>query len=122
MEISLHSLQHNPEVHEVYFKDTIGRWYSEAANFLGKINIFKGDNDGNFRGSSKLTRAELASIINNLLERDSSSLEVTSELETEIENMFSDVSKDKWYYQDIIEATVKHKSDTHTEEELKEEK
>lgn len=51
------------------FKDINGLWAKEQIERVAKAGLLKGDDKGNFRPDDKLTRAEMAVVLDRLLER-----------------------------------------------------
>ena len=86
------------------FKDVKGHWAEKYLGYAVSKGWIKGYEDNSFRPDEEITRAEFVSIINNVLERH-----------TKIENMtldkkeYKDLDKNKWYYEDIEEASNSHK-------------
>jgi len=64
----------------------------------------KGYEDKTFRADSKITRAEVMNVVNKLLGRNPSESYVKS-LKL---NPYNDLEEEKWYYVDVIEATITH--------------
>ncbi len=86
-----------------------GYWaakYIEEASARGWI---KGYGDGSFRGGREITRAEVVTIVNRLLNRtmDQQYLSDNPQKLTR----FSDMTKDHWAYYDVLEASNSHKAD-----------
>jgi hypothetical protein len=76
-----------------------------AKGHIGAVKlsgIMIGDNFGNFRPESNLTRAETVTAINNMLSRN------TRTIPADLTNPFSDVHPIDWFYAEILEATVRH--------------
>ncbi len=82
------------------FKDTQGHWAANDIALVADAGIFSGDGKGTFRPDDKITRAEVVVVMNKILGREKGQLE--------LENPWKDVPKGAWYYEDILEATVKH--------------
>ena len=70
------------------------------------MSWLSGYEDNTFRADNNITRAEAIVILNRMLGRGN------CEYVEDLKNPWTDVDKDDWYYQDIIEATVTHKFDT----------
>ena len=52
---------------EDYFNDTKGHWAEQTINELQEFGIINGDGDGNFRPNDTATRAEVASMVRNVV-------------------------------------------------------
>ena len=65
----------------------------------------KGYPDGSFRPGNKLTRAEAVVTLNRMMGRPG---DTATEKQMDSRYTFSDVSKDVWYYQAIMEAATTH--------------
>lgn len=78
-----------------YFNDIDGgEWYASNIFELKKRGIIDGDDDGNFRPGSMITRAEFVKLIVELLKIK----------DNEVECNFTDVDKDAWYYPYVASA------------------
>ena len=64
----------------------------------------QGYEDGTFKPESEITRAEVMKVMNKILGRNPSDSYVKS-LDF---NPYIDLEKSKWYYTDVLEATVTH--------------
>jgi len=86
------------------FPDIGGHWAENYIKYAGQLGYIDGYEDGTFRPDDMMTRAEMARIVNNLLNR-----RVESE-EDMLEDMqrWSDNQPGAWYYYDIQEATNFH--------------
>ena len=88
------------------FKDTAGHWAAVEISRAAAAGWIAGDTSGNFRPDDPITRAEAASIINNMLGRAP-----VKEHLLEGMQVWSDNPEDAWYYADIQEATNGHEYD-----------
>lgn len=88
------------------FKDTAGHWAAVEIGRAAAAGWIAGDTSGNFRPDDPITRAEAASIINNMLGRAP-----VKEHLLEGMQVWSDNPEDAWYYADIQEATNGHEYD-----------
>lgn len=66
----------------------------------------EGYDDGTFRPDNNITRAEVVSIINRVLDRSLDIEYIAGNIENI--NIFSDVSQNHWAYRDIVEASNNH--------------
>ncbi len=66
----------------------------------------EGYDDGTFRPDNDITRAEVVSIINRVLDRSLDIEYIAGNIENI--NIFSDVSQNHWAYRDIVEASNNH--------------
>ena len=77
---------------ETVFSDVPdGKWYTQAVLFCAQKGYVSGYENGSFRPNNKLTRAEMAVIMNRMLNLDET-----------VRNTFSDVPADKWYTNAIL--------------------
>ncbi len=76
------------------FHDMPNNWSKEALEHAVNNKILQGYGNGKINPDGNLTRAEMATMISRLL-----NLEEKADLSS-----FKDVSKDKWYYEDISKA------------------
>lgn len=83
--------------------------YITGAAYYGWIN---GYTDGSFKPTAPITRAEAATVVNNMLNRegDKTFIDKAEDLK-----LFPDMAKDYWAFLDIVEATNAHDftRDTH---------
>lgn len=86
------------------YTDIAGNWAEEEIKTVTAAGWFQGSN-GLFRPDDKITRAEVVTAINRIIGRDKVGAEAFGNNDVE---KFSDLSKDAWYYVDMIEATVPH--------------
>ena len=68
------------------FPDTVDHWGKDAVSVWSDRGVVKGDDQGNFRPDDSVTRAETATILDNLIGYQKQSNKV-----------FSDVAKEDWY-------------------------
>jgi len=80
-------------VYGINFTDMPNNWSTEALERAVENGLLKG-NDGKIKGEDSLTRAEMATIINRAFNTEAKASLVK----------FSDVLKDKWYYEDMEKA------------------
>lgn len=85
------------------FSDTAGHWAADAIGRAAAAGWIAGYPDGTFRPNAPITRAEAATIINNMLGR-------TPDKEHLLDNMivWPDNPESAWYYEAIQEATNSH--------------
>lgn len=77
---------------ETVFSDVPdGKWYTQAVLFCAQKGYVSGYENGSFRPNNKLTRAEMAVIMNRMLSLDGT-----------VRNTFSDVPAGKWYTNAIL--------------------
>ncbi len=80
-----------------------------AASYIctdSDMEWIKGYDDGTFRPNNNITRAEVVTIINRVLNRCADEKYVADN-ESQL-NIFKDVSKKHWAYADIVESSNKH--------------
>lgn len=84
----------------INLKDIDNHWAKESIKKVISKTWIKGYEDNTFKPDNALTRAELSSVLNKVLERGN---------DYKIEENFSskDLLKDKWYYEDILKAVSK---------------
>ncbi len=68
------------------FPDTNGHWAQAAIGTWSDRGVLNGDDQGNFRPGDSITRAETATVLDNLISYEKQSVKV-----------FSDVKKEDWY-------------------------
>ena len=68
-----------------------GAWYARAVNTLASLGIINGVGDGRYEPERGITRAEFTAIAMRF-----------AHLEDGGENIFSDVSEDDWFYDDVV--------------------
>ena len=86
------------------FKDVVDHWAEDYINSIGSKGWIRGYEDGNFRPNGLIKRSELATIVNNILERNIRKTNILPGIKE-----FDDLNEDKWYYKEIVEATNSHK-------------
>mgnify|MGYP004453120535 CR=1 FL=1 len=78
-------------------------WASKEIAKAAKLGWIKGYTDGTFRPTNNITRAEVMTLVNRVLERG-----VDEEGLTEDAIQWADNKPDDWYYYDVQEATNSH--------------
>ena len=73
-----------------------GAWYAEAVNALASLGMINGVGDSRFEPERSITRAEFTAIAMRF-----------AELDTDGENIFSDVGDDDWFY-DVVVGSIKY--------------
>ncbi len=68
------------------FPDTTAHWAQNAISIWSDRGVVKGDDAGNFRPGDSITRAETATVLDNLISYEKQSVKV-----------FSDVSREDWF-------------------------
>jgi|GEM_PF-6033867 len=86
------------------FTDVDGHWAQNEINIAASINWIKGA-DGSFRPNDNITRAEVMTLINRVLNRQPESAE---DLIDGMNEYPDNMDKDAWYYIAIQEATNSH--------------
>ena len=86
------------------FTDINGHWAEAAIASAVEYGWAKGYPDGSFRPESPITRVEVMTLINRILERQVDEYGILSEL---IEQ-WTDLSAGHWGYYDILEACISH--------------
>lgn len=79
------------------FGDISNYWGKSEVNAVANKGWINGYNDGTFRATQNITRAELVSMMNKCLERRTGNTSGVS-------NPFADVQESKWYYKDVLRA------------------
>ena len=91
------------------FSDTEGHWAKGYIAALQAAGIAKGYEDGTYHPDDNITRAEAVTMINNALGRIFAEEYSADELMLlEMDNPFSDVSSDDWFFLQVMEASVGH--------------
>lgn len=86
------------------FADARGHKFEKAIDQAYGNKRIEGYEDGNFRPDNKITRAEIAKILNSLFDR-----KVNQEgLNDLYIDTFKDLNKGHWGYYDILEASLEH--------------
>ena len=88
------------------FSDTAGHWAAEAIGRAAAAGWITGYPDGAFRPNQSITRAEAATIINNMLGRAPDKDHLLAGMTT-----WPDNPEGAWYYEAIQEATNSHDYD-----------
>lgn len=84
-----------------------GQWYSDAVA-LGTANKWlSGYPDGTFRPNDLITRAEVMSVINRVMDRRVGAQTLR---DLKVPNPYTDVKTSDWFYPDVLEATVDHRN------------
>lgn len=76
-------------------------WATDAISKVTERGLMNGYGDGSFKPNQNLTRAEVATVINRLLERNIDDAQVN-------DNPFSDLSASHWAYKNMVEAFTSH--------------
>lgn len=88
----------------VQFKDIAGHWAEEDIKKAAALGYVSGYSDGRFGPQNFITRAEVATLVNNVLNRHvESQVDMRSDMVTWPDNLPS-----KWYYYALQEATNSH--------------
>lgn len=77
--------------------------YDEILSLL-KSGLIQGYEDNTFRPEKNITRAEVITVMNKILGRKP----VPSYVKSLNFNPFNDLEMEKWYYTDVLEATITH--------------
>jgi formylglycine-generating enzyme required for sulfatase activity/chitodextrinase len=72
-----------------------GHWAEETLTEWVRLGLLMGDNKGNYNPNSKITRAEFMALVNRVMKYTAKSDKVRE---------FSDISPNKWYYDDASKA------------------
>ena len=83
-----------------------GYWAAEYIKDAAIHGWIKGYGDGKFRGDDFISRAEVVTIINRLLDRTADEDYIADNLRSL--NVFPDVTKRHWAYLDVIESANGH--------------
>ncbi len=89
---------------EDIFSDVDKHWASKHIRKVHKAGIMSGYPDGSFNPNQNITRAEVVSTINRILDR-----KPDIQLIENLDPTYVDLDKTHWAYVDIIEATITHK-------------
>ena len=98
---------------ETSFLDVKGHWASDYIGSLEKSKWIKGYPDGTFKPNANITRAEIATITNQMLDRK---VDQYGSEDYPIKK-FIDLEYGTWYYYDLIEATNTHEYHRRSEHE-----
>ena len=85
---------------------TTEHWAYDYIAFAAGNSWIGGYEDNTFRADNTITRAEVVTIVNNMLVRNADKEYVNTN--KALLNMFVDVSEEHWAYYDIVEATNEH--------------
>ena len=92
---------------EDLFPDIDKHWAKDYINTAANEGIINGYEDGTFRPSQPITRAEAMAIVNRVLERHPDKDHLLADMIQWPDNM----DTEKWYYADVQEATNSHDYD-----------
>ncbi|MBR5307843.1 MAG: chitobiase/beta-hexosaminidase C-terminal domain-containing protein [Clostridia bacterium] len=81
-----------------------GHWAFDDIMALYSAGFLNGYEDGTMRPENQITRAEVMKVMNIILGRKP----VESYVKSLKVNPFNDLEGDKWYYVDVLEATITH--------------
>jgi hypothetical protein len=87
---------------ENVFSDTQGHWAENYINISNERGWVRGNGDGTFRPENHITRAEVATIINRMLNRK---IESADDLLEGMKTWSDNADPNVWYYLDIQQAT-----------------
>lgn len=90
---------------EDMFSDITGHWAAEYINRAASHGWVTGDGNGTFRPDDYITRAEAATLINRVLERNPEAVE---DLLDEMIKFPDNADTNAWYYLDMQEASNDH--------------
>ena len=98
-------IEAKPEFGQNYYTD-LGDTHWAHANILSlsEAGLMQGYDDDTFRPEKNITRAEVMTVVNKILGRKP----LESYVKSLHFNPFSDLSDEKWYYVDVLEATITH--------------
>ncbi len=85
------------------FSDISGHWASKYINSAAEKGWVSGYSDGTFKPNQYITRAEFVTLVNNVLKRNVNEEGILSNAKK-----FPDLTKNKWYYEDMEEAMNSH--------------
>ncbi|MGE5678015.1 MAG: S-layer homology domain-containing protein, partial [Pseudomonadota bacterium] len=85
------------------FTDIAGHWANKYINSAAKKGWVKGNPDGTFEPDKYITRAEFATLVNNVLERRVHKANILKDAKK-----FPDLLESKWYYEAMMEAINSH--------------
>lgn len=83
----------SPFVFAANFRDTRGHWAEEYIDYLSNAGVLKGYENGSFKPNSSISKVEFYSMVNK-----------AAGLKKTYTVTFSDVSKSKWYYNEVAKA------------------
>lgn len=87
----------------VSFTDIEGHWAEEYIKEVAALQWVNGYEDGTFRPQNSITRAEVMTIVNRMLQRSVSSEYILSDAV-----FWTDNDESAWYYEAVMEATNSH--------------
>lgn len=87
------------------FADTQDHWAGNEISRVVALGWISGDADGNFRPDAYITRAEVASMVNRMLQR---SVDSEDALLEDMKEWADNMDRSKWYYYDLQEAANSH--------------
>lgn len=85
---------------ESNFTDTKGHWAEKYIAATAKAGSLRGYGNGLFKPDESITRAEFVAVMNRILNRNANKAEILQGVKE-----FKDLSKDAWYYEDMVTAT-----------------
>ncbi|HOM43765.1 MAG TPA: S-layer homology domain-containing protein, partial [Bacillota bacterium] len=85
------------------FSDIAGHWANKYINSAAVKGWVKGNPDGTFEPDKPITRAEFATLVNNVLERRVRKDKILPDA-----RRFPDLSESEWYYEAMQEAINSH--------------
>lgn len=85
------------------FTDIAGHWANKYINSAAKKGWVKGNPNGTFEPNKYITRAEFATLVNNVLERRVHKANILKDAKK-----FPDLLESKWYYEAMMEAINSH--------------
>ena len=91
----------NVNIASTFNNELNGKWYEYSMKKLINAGLLKGYPDGTIRPNDPITRAEIVALINRETNRD-----MTNNFIKNANIKVNDVSKDKWYYNDIVSAML----------------
>ncbi|MDR0862688.1 MAG: S-layer homology domain-containing protein [Oscillospiraceae bacterium] len=86
----------NNAINDTFTDVASGAWYAQAVNYLAKLGILKGYEDGTFKPEQQITRAEFAAIASRF-----------DDVQQGIANVFTDLDDGHWAYSYIMSAYAK---------------
>ncbi|MBR3933715.1 MAG: S-layer homology domain-containing protein [Clostridia bacterium] len=93
--------------YECSFVDvTKEHWAYDYIAFAAQNNWVGGYEDNSFKADNTITRAEVVTIVNNMLNRNADKEYVKANNSSLV--LFSDINEEHWAYYDVIEATNAH--------------
>jgi len=95
----------------IKFSDISNHWAESYINSAVEKGWVSGYSDGTFKPDQYITRAEFVTFINNMLNRNVDAKGILDNAK-----QFTDLSKDMWYYEDIMEATNSHHYEMSTDQ------